>query len=554
MGSLLSLAKVVLLAVRFASNADIESLRHLAARYDAVLGSELLLRILLTYLPETTPPSGYVDLVQEISEDGVRFGGHAEVGLDTTTVDDLTEDQASRKTRRLRLLELSGPGEPLKEKSDIVTRFLFRRACKLDEEAGMINHLAELLMPFVAHSPAIRTWMASTVLPLSRRNLEYYAQDAPCPLATFQGLTDRAAVQYLLAQTGVSEEKYDLIGRDLRGILTPWVYDGARWVFNDDIPEQSSVSSESPKVECAGWEQALEWLVFHASKSWRVAVQAVDQWDGPRDVDFVDGIALELGGRQLHYLDQTFARAVLASAYSIPEPTIDALGGAYRIVRKARFLLGCADVSSIEAAVESLPDIPRSDVADVGGSRLPATFLRNDLLHTTNLLTNPTEGALDFLTAIILSAHVLTHVGLPCTVRRAGELTLLQDEREQRSELAKLIRLASNHQQKNSDEYWAHFRCEILWLQNWGSNSTENQSDGCGRGVLGTISKHDIEVELLKAMLSQSREQSLPELNVWLLTQGRLYSSEVAVRGYKPYAAPRGKGSGCGVPCCFGCV
>lgn len=509
MGSLLSPAKVVLLAVKFASHADIESLHHLAARYNDVLGSELLLRILLTYLPETTTPSAYVDLVQQIGEDDVRSDDHSGLVLDTTTVEDLTEDQAIRKTRKLRLLDLSDSGEPSEETDDIVTRFLFRRAYKMDEEAGMLNYLAELLMPF-AGRPAIRTWMASTVLPLARRNLEYYVEDAPCPLATFQKLPDRAAVQYLLSQTGISEDKYDCISRDLRGILSPWVYDSARWVIKDEFPDQLSEKSGPPKMECAGWEQALEWLVLQASKAWEVAVQAVDHWGGPRDVQFIGDIVLELGESQLQYLDLTFTRAVLASAYSIPEPTLDALDGAYRIMCKARCRLGLADTPLIEVAAENLPEIPCFDVGDTGGARFSAaTFLRNDLLHASNLLTYPTESTTDFLTAIILSAYVLTHMGIPCSVRRAGELALLQDEREQRSELVKLLRLASNHPKRNSDDYWARIRRDILWLHNWGVSFIGDRSDSRGRGVLGTISTHDIEVELLKAMLSQARKISL---------------------------------------------
>ena len=507
MGLLLSPAKVVLLAVNFASRTDIESLHHLAARYDDVLGNELLLRILLTYLPETTTPSVYVDFVQQIGGDGFEPEDHPGPNLDTTGVDDLSEDRAIRKTRKLRLLELSGSRETSEEKDDLVTQFLFQRACRMDAEAGMLNHLAELLIPFANRSP-IRTWMVSTVVPLSRRNIEYYVEDAPYPLATFQQLSDCAAVEDLLSQTGISEEKYDGISRDLRGILSPWIYDSARWVINDDLPKQSAEGTGPPNVKCAGWEQALEWLVLQASNTWKVAVEAVDHWGGPRDVQFIDGVALELGGCQLQYLDQTFTRAILASAYSISEPTLEALDGAYRIMCKARCLLDLPDLSSIEGAVERLPEIPRFDLADPGGSRPAPTFLRNDLLHESNLLTCPTESAIQRLTAIILSAYVLTNMGLPCTIRRAGELALLQDEREQRGELVKLIRLASNHAKRNSDDHWSRIRREILWLQNWGVSFTGGRSDGRGSGILGTISRHDIEIELLKAMLSQARRLS----------------------------------------------
>ena len=502
----LSPAKVVLLAVNFASHADIESLDHLRARYSAVLSIELFLRILLTYLPETTAPSAYIDLVRKAGEGGSQPEASPE-SIDTTVVDDLTEDQASRKTRKLRLLELSGSELPHAENHDPITRFLFRRACKLDEEAGMLGHLADLLLPFVGHSPAVRTWMASTILPLTRRNLEYYAEENPYTLAAFQKLPDRAAVHYLLSQTGVSEDKYDFIRRDLRGILSPWLYDCSRWNFADDSSEQPSEKTASPRVGCAGWEQMLEWLLLQASKSWRVMVRAVEHWGGPRDVVFCDGITLELRESQLQYLDQTFARAILGSAYSIAEPTIEALEAAYRIMLKARTLLGLPDAPPLEVALQNLPEIPRSEAANSSCSKLSATSLRSDLLQTSNRLTDPTETAIDFLTAIILSAHVLTRMGISCTVKRAGELVLLQDHGEQRNELLKLIRLASLHTQNNGDDHWLCVRRNILWLHNWGASSPDAQSGERGRGILGTIPKHDVEVELLKAMLSQSRKQ-----------------------------------------------
>src|SRR5690349_4528130 len=55
MALLLSPAKLVLLAVHCAVAGDVDSLTTLAARHGTVLRKDLLLRILLTYLPETVP-------------------------------------------------------------------------------------------------------------------------------------------------------------------------------------------------------------------------------------------------------------------------------------------------------------------------------------------------------------------------------------------------------------------------------------------------------------------------------------------------------------------
>ena len=66
MSALLSPARVVLLAVHLATKSSIDALTALAAQHSKVLHKELLLRILLTCLPETLPSSEYVSLVERI--------------------------------------------------------------------------------------------------------------------------------------------------------------------------------------------------------------------------------------------------------------------------------------------------------------------------------------------------------------------------------------------------------------------------------------------------------------------------------------------------------
>ena len=55
-----SAAHAILDAVHFASRHDVRSLRQLVLRAPETLSTELVLRILLTYLPEATEPASYV--------------------------------------------------------------------------------------------------------------------------------------------------------------------------------------------------------------------------------------------------------------------------------------------------------------------------------------------------------------------------------------------------------------------------------------------------------------------------------------------------------------
>lgn len=517
----LSAGKAVLLAAHLASRADIATLQYLVSQNRAVLSTPLVLRILLTYLPETTRPSLYVEFVRQLITDNVSTLEKPEP-LDTSAIQDLTDARAAKKARKLQLLELPTPATAQSSSSDNLSSFLHARALRMDEEAGMLNHVADLLLPFVDLTPTIKTWAASTILPLSRRNSMYYSQPSHS-LASFEGLSDRSAVQYLLSETGLSEEHYELIGRDLKGLLGPWLYNNARWESGGGDISQSGFT-------CAGWEQALEWLTLQASRSWPVAVQALVQWDGPRDVDFGDEGTPDLDESKLQYLDRTYIKAALASVYSIPESTLESLEGAYSMVRKARNFLGLHASPSARDATDNLPGISEVGVSKLKATQLAPSFLRNDLLQPTNPFTEPTPQAADFATGLILSAYILTSLGIPCSVKKAGDLALLGDQRDQKAQLVRLIRFACSHTSSQSDDYWIRIRRDVLWLHNWGTSIDGDQPHAIGNGVFGAISEHDIEVEFLKAMLSQSRmTHSFPTHEVHLLTQIRVLFGQGSV-------------------------
>ncbi|KPM38097.1 hypothetical protein AK830_g8461 [Neonectria ditissima] len=494
-------AKVVLLAVHFATHADLESLSSLTAQHATVLRQDLVLRILLSHLPETIKPDLYVPFVQALVTDGPppqpdRF-------LNTAAVDDLTDDQASKKVKRLRLVQLSNNDDVLGEETDSLTSFLLLRGYRMDEEAGMLSQLPDLLTPFLQHSPVIRTWLVSIVLPLLRRNHEYYPQkSARYSLLDFRNLPDRTAVDYLLAETGTSEDGYGLPGRDFRGLVGPWLYNNNRWQ-EESIDDSSSEPGAEATLSCPGWEQALEWLVLQASKSWKVALGTIEQWDGPDDIDLIEGVNMWLQEPQQRYLDRSYAQAALASAYQIPDATVDALEGAYKMCIKITSLMDQDCDASLQAAASALSPLPQFDDSSFSGAKT-ATYMRNDLLSASNPLTTPNRGTTRLLMALVLSAFLLTRIGVPCTVRRAGDLAFLQDPREQKSELTKLIRTVSAHTSRNEDSYWVRARQEILWLHNWGA-AGDSKPAGFVRGVFGKVSPEYIEMEILKALLSCSR-------------------------------------------------
>jgi hypothetical protein len=507
MALLLSPAKLVLLAVHCAVSGDVDSLTTLAARHGTVLRKDLVLRILLTYLPETLPSSHYIEFVEQL-ENGT-FPNTANYDVDCSPVEDLAEEDAAKKVRKLHLLPLtSSPETPDNAAQDPLSLFLLRRSYKVDEEAGLLDELPALLLPFLDHSPCVRTLLVSTILPLLRRNCEYYPQEpVSYTLQGFQQLPDRVAVNLLLSQTGTREADLPLVGRDLRGLVGPWLSGERRWKQGIHDTESSGDLSEGPEDLCPGWDEVLRWLTTQASHNWRVAVNAVQQWDGSEDADFGGWGSLELSAGQRDHLEQSYARAALASAYLIPEASLEALDGAYSMIVKVAKLRHLDPVSPLASALAVLPPLTEHIPDDIMSARNTA-HVRNDLLAPSNPMTSPTDASAALLQALILSAHILTKTGCPCTIRRAGELALLRDEREQKAEAAKLIHSISNNGPKTDDKFWLKARNEILWLRDWGTEDSW-ASEGPPCGIFGQVKRDFLEVEFLRALLSNTRKSTV---------------------------------------------
>ncbi|KAI1288647.1 Sec39 domain-containing protein [Xylaria venustula] len=490
----LSPARVLLLAVHFTTKSDIESLTALVAHHPHVLRPELILRVLLTCLPETLPSSEYVGLIERIESGDLYQEPDLSIQFDSSSVDDITDAEAAKKTRRLHLLPLAWDHAPTSALDDPVSLFLIHRAYRVDQEAGLLTQIPDLIVPFLQHAPCIRTWVISALLPLLRRNYEYYPHDPiPHTLESFERLDSRAAVGSLLSQTGAREEDLPHVGRDFRGLIGPWIYNDARW--------ETSIEQER---SCPAWEHVLEWLLTQSSVAWKVAVKAFDQWDGPSDVDLGVYGSEWLDDEAQGHLEQRFARAALASAYLIPEASIDALAGVNSIITKIMSLLDQDPCPTLQVASSLLPPFAQPENEEIISAK-SASLMRNGLLEESNYLTTPNQTSTQLLHVLTLSAFILTKAGAPCSVRRAGELAFLQDEREQKAEAIRFIRSLSANGPKNDDKYWVRARNELLWLRDWGAEEAYDSADIQIHGIFGRLNKDFLEIECLKAFLANTR-------------------------------------------------
>lgn len=501
--------QIILAAVRLASNADIPALRQLF-EWPGALKLELTLIILLTFLPESTEPGLYVDLLRELADSHSNPGGQVTPSFPELPELDISEDEARVRVRRLRMTPLLNPNAQYDQETDSLTLFLLHQAHKIDSETGSLDLVCQLLEPFFNHSEVLCTWMVSNLLPLLRLDYEYYPQSgASHSLEDFERLDGSIAIQSLLSKASqrISETDTREIGRDLRGLVGPWMYGettrkrrklscGRRrqnLITGVRATEESS-SAEEGRLS-SGWSHVNDWLLHLGIRDFPRAVDAMTQWDGPSDVDYGDWAAgtQPVNKEASRMQTQRYSQAGLAAIYATNDSSLETIIGSHRVLLQT--------ARSVD--LDEPPEFKRSDEPITSGisreyleSLSPAHLLHNALLRPQNPLTNPTASAVSLYNLLLASCYKLLNLGNIKTSRSVAELALFGTEAAQVAELKKT--LYTLKAEKMDDKLWASIRRQILWLQNWEYWSNEVEEP---RGIFSKIAKTDLEVELLRAML-----------------------------------------------------
>ncbi|KAM3545660.1 hypothetical protein ARSEF1564_001475 [Beauveria bassiana] len=404
MGKNITPAKVLLLAAYLAAQGDIDKLASLALHNAHVLHIEILLRVILTYLPETAEPCAYTEFLRDLSDGQLRAPAHFE--LDTSSVDMLNDEIAVKKAKKLHLLPLYRENAENGKNDDLVRDFIFQRAYRINAEVGALSQLVDLLRPFLDKDPSLNHWAASTVLPFVRRSCEYHTSDSPeYSLSEFENLPDRTAARFLLPDS--TEEDGEAIGRDLRGLIAPWLHNERRWK-HENAPE-SGIG-----LSCPGWEQVQDIILSWATKSWTSVSSAICHWEGPRDIYFGEHLTMSLSEDKVQYLLKTYATTAVACVYSVTESSEDALRSSYRVSCITRKRLDDAEsFFTLEEIMSDFTLLPAFKTI-LGGDPSMSAFMRHDLLKTSNPLTSATPEALKLITALTirLSSHSCGPLGM----------------------------------------------------------------------------------------------------------------------------------------------
>lgn len=507
----LSGAHAILLATHLCATGNVAALPHLQAKFPAHLPLERVLRIILTFLPESTEPSSYTPVLQALVDEQLPETSGATI--DTSPVKDLPAAVVRRRVRKIRLLPLQYPGdEDSQDPSDLLTKFLIHRAHRIDLETALQPLVLDLLLPFYQRSEVLRTWLISSLLPLLRLNYEYYpSQDETFSLDILESMDNSIAINVLLSMTGATKSSMDLV-RNLRGLVGAWMYGSNRSKrrrLNEAMQETSIVlpqdEAQPKSASGVGWQQVNEWLLARSLVDHESAVNAFVNWDGPEDVD-LGGYSEENDGLsedELRDLRRRYGQTGLAVVYANADPSPPALDGSVRVLARIAEFLKLEEHLFFSPDNSEFPSVSFDPAPISSASRV--SLLQNALLVASNPLTRPSASSISFLSGICLSLGILNELGHPIPCRTAASISLLNNQETQLLELRGVI--ASVVRQARSGHDWSKTRQQLLWLRDWQADHTEHTSDHPAyHGLFWRVPQDVVEAETLKALLEAKGE------------------------------------------------
>ncbi|KAJ5085751.1 hypothetical protein N7532_010522 [Penicillium argentinense] len=507
----LSDAHAILLATRFCAEGNVAALPALQAQYPHCFPLERLLRIILTFLPESTEPSDYIPVLQELVS-----GNSTDRDIDASAVQDLSESAARKRVRKLRLRSLKREDEEEEVlSSDPLTQFLIHRAHLIDSETALQPLILSLVLPFHENNPTVRTWLVSSLLPALRLNYEYYPnREETISLDTLELMDDQTAVNVLLSISGPENNSMDLIN-NLRGLVGPWLYgsDRSKRRRLNDAAHRNSVSflqgtSKPETSEPAGWDYVNEWLLSRSFVDRENVISAFSIWNGPQDVDmggYEDKDAALASDKATELLNR-YGQSGLAVVYGHADSSKAALEGSLKVLERVAKLLNLEECLYLGAPESALPSVDYD--SELLSSTTRASLMQNSLLSFDNPLTRPSPSSISLLSALLLSLRILTGLGHNVPCRAVANMCLYSSEKLQMAELKSVVN--STVKQHRSSREWRIVRDQFLWLRDWQWDESDNGWDepSTHQGLFWRISRDTVEAEILKALLG-AREYQL---------------------------------------------
>ncbi|KAF1919181.1 secretory pathway protein Sec39-domain-containing protein [Ampelomyces quisqualis] len=476
----------VLLAVHHAAAANIAALRALTAQRAAELPLELVLRVLLTYLPEELEPPLYIDFLRELATGAPSAGDGPPPAVDTAGVEQLSTARATKRRRALELLPVVHPLYAAEAALDAFSHFLVHRAHRIDAQTGLLDRVPALVVPFLAHGEYLRTWFISTALPLLRLSYEYYPQRATGALLDFARLHGTPALD---CQLGPARRDATHVARDLRAVVAPWLCGAPQ-------RRRRRPSSDEPD----DWACLFRWLLHASTDSLPVVATAICEWDGPADMDlggYEQGRDY-VGDHHQPRLEMLYAQTALACLCLIDQSDTPALDTAHALLARVCHFLDCEPPPALAVGIASLPSYDLDDAVLPAAAAAAASLLQEHrLLEPDNPMTTPGRRSIHIMTLILFSACALSSMQHPVSVRHVAKMFLQDDRHEQLSLLHTVLHGLSSSRKDSAQ--WTNTRLKLLWLWNWGTDI--HDADRNAQGILGALQGSTVETEILKALV-----------------------------------------------------
>ncbi|QIW96315.1 hypothetical protein AMS68_001833 [Peltaster fructicola] len=534
----LSAAQCTLLAVHYAAEGNVAALHSFTPSRLDVLDPTLVLRIVLTYLPETLDPKLYTTYISEVASRLYLDFSREDVVVDTAPVKDLDDAQARKKVKKLELLDIQPPAFPPHAPDDLLTRFICHRAYRIDRETGALNMVPQLVEPFLERNSFIRIWYISVVLPLLRLNYEYYPMaDTPVGMTDFEKMEGKEGIEFLLgnasknfnASSTATDAHKSMVSRDMKGLVGPWMYGHTerkrrRIETAEDQDGIESITNRTGKISLSGvsfqdktghdWEYVYKWMTNQAQDQFPLVSQLVEDWDGPADLDLggLDkGLIFYLDDDTEKKLEAQYAQAAFAACYAAQADTEATIRGAHGILARLAELLDFIPPPDLATSVDSLPKIERHAI-QLEESKGPSTLEPDELLKPEHPLTTPRMEAYMLLQMIVYSAYQFSGLGHNISVVGVAKVHIYDSAEEQLHLLQGILKSLAKSGRRDEAQ-WTSERSRLIWLWNWGIDPANSSGVG-GAGPLGKIKKSDFEQELLKVFIDASLQEVDPAINI----------------------------------------
>ncbi|RMZ85395.1 hypothetical protein DV737_g736, partial [Chaetothyriales sp. CBS 132003] len=453
----LSDAQVLLLAARFISSVDVESLQTLAtARRDVLTDKRIYLLLLTLYPNDEAARAALLTLLRNIKSDfhHVNASDNGNI-LDALAVSKLSPDQAAREAHRLILPE-SGHGDS-KSEADALPAFIISWCNQIEATSGCVEDTLTVVEEFALAYDNLRVWAERFLLPIARLRCFYPDEDEAPNLRELQSLPVKGALHALLRCSKKHFPQAEIV-RDLDEVVVPWIHGLA-----------------GSEVHAA-WQELNHWLVATSAEHFKLAAAALLKWSPPRDNQ---------------QLIQGYAQAGLAIIYAS-----SAISDVH-ILKCQDILLRVAALAGIQApCISGTPKIAKTAIfkGDLGETSL----LPGSLLLDENTLTQPSVSSVNFLNGLLATQQLLLGFKIALSVTEVASVCMSRSEERHQQELSRI--LLQIPKLTTAKPEWQTARMQLYWLHSWGPSL---ETSATSPTFLGNVSSQQLDEKLLDSILAQ---------------------------------------------------